>query len=97
MSNEVRDLLDALHEGTVTLDEVAQRFRARKWPSRDERQPSSFRELAAAELEDPDPYIPGSYDDVVAAYDLGRLTDPQYAVLAEAIAEAQRAGETGAE
>ena len=52
-------------------------------------------ELAAAELEDPEPYIPGSYDDVAAAYHGGRLTDEQYAVLSEAIAEAQRAEDAG--
>jgi len=45
---------------------------------------------AIEELQDPDPYIPGSYDDVVAAYDLGHLTDAQYAVLVDAIAAAQR-------
>jgi len=89
MSNEVRDLLDALNAGTMTLEEVAQRFRTRKWPDRAEPSTASRIELAA-ELEDPDPYIPGSYDDVVAAYDLGRLSDDQYAVLAEAIAEGQR-------
>jgi len=49
--------------------------------------------MAAAELEDPEPYIPGSYDDVVAAYDRGRLTDVQYQILVDAIAEARRAEE----
>lgn len=50
-------------------------------------------EMAATELEDPDPYIPGSYDDVVAAYDRGRLTDVQYETLVNAIAEARRTEE----
>jgi hypothetical protein len=49
--------------------------------------------MAAAELEDPDPYIPGSYDDVVAAYDRGRLTDAQYETLVDVIAEARRTEE----
>jgi hypothetical protein len=97
MSNEVRDLLDALHEGTIRLDEVAQRFKARKWPHRSEPRPTTYREAAAAELQDPDPYLPGSIDDVVAAYDLGRLTDEQYGVLAAAVAEAQRAEDASAE
>lgn len=97
MTNEVRGLLDALHEGTLSLDEVARRFRDRKWPGRNEPRPTTYREAAAAELQDPDPYLPGSYDDVVAAYDLGRLTDEQYAVLAAAIAEAQRAEDAAAE
>ena len=28
--------------------------------------------------------MPGSFDDVVLAYDLGKLTDPEYEFLAEA-------------
>jgi len=46
--------------------------------------------MAAAEQEDPDPYIPGSHDDVVAAYYRGQLTDAQYETLVNAIAEARR-------
>lgn len=91
MSNEVVQLLDALHDGSMTLAEVAERFRNRSWPHRVRPRPSSYLEMAAAELEDPDPYIPGSYDDVVAAYDRGRLTDAEYETLVHAIAEARRA------
>jgi hypothetical protein len=93
MSNEVVQLLDALHDGSMTLDEVAERFRQRSWPHRVEPRPSSYFEMAAIELDDPDPYIPGSYDDVVAAYDRGRLTDVQYESLVDAIAEARRTEE----
>ena len=90
MSNEVLQLLDALHDGSMTLAEVAERFRHRSWPHRVRPRPSSYLEMAAAEQEDPDPYIPGSYDDVVAAYDRGRLTDAEYETLVDAIAEARR-------
>ena|SRR5215472_16039071 len=93
MSNEIADLLNALHNGSMTLDEVAERFRHRSWPHGVDPRPSSYLEMAAAELEDPEPYIPGSYDDVVAAYDRGRLTDVQYQILVDAIAEARRAEE----
>jgi hypothetical protein len=93
MSNEVLQLLDALHDGSMTLDEVAERFRHRSWPHRVRPRPTSYLEMAAAELEDPDPYIPGSYDDVVAAYDRGRLTDAEYETLVDAIAEARRTQE----
>ena len=34
MSNEVTDLIDALHEGRLTVEEVARRFRKRTWPRR---------------------------------------------------------------
>jgi hypothetical protein len=35
--------------------------------------------------------VPDSFDDVLAAYDLGRVTDEEYAVLSEAVAESKRA------
>jgi hypothetical protein len=95
MTNEITELLDALHQGTMSLDEVAGRFRNRSWPSRERPQPGSFLDAAAVDLEDPDPYTPGSYDDVVAAYDRGQLTNTQYAVLVEAIAESDRAKDSG--
>lgn len=90
MSNEVAHLLDALQNGSMTLDEVAEQFRHRSWPHHMRPRPSSYLEMAEAEQEDPDLYIPGSYDDVVAAYDRGRLTDTQYETLVNAIAEARR-------
>jgi hypothetical protein len=93
MSNEVLRLLDALHEGSMTLDEVAERFRNRPWPHRVRPRPTSYLEMAAAEQEDPDPYIPGSYDDVVVAHSRGRLTDAEYETLVGAIAEARRTEE----
>jgi hypothetical protein len=90
MSNEVKDLLDALHEGKMTLEDVAGEFKERIWPERRTPPPATYAELAADDLADPDPYIPGSYDDVVAAYDRGRLTTAQYTALADAIAESIR-------
>lgn len=93
MSNEVIDLLTALHEGTLSLNEVAERFRERSWPTRPSVRPKTHLDLAEADLRDPDPYLPGSHDDVAAAYDQGKLTDEQYAVLVAAIAEAIRADE----
>jgi hypothetical protein len=94
MVSEVRQLLDALHDGTLMLDEVAENFRARTWP-RPKPPPTSYEELAREELEDPEPYVPNSYDDVALAYHQGRLTNEQYAVLAEAMADAQRAEDAG--
>jgi hypothetical protein len=91
MSNEVTDLLDALHEGTMTIDEVAQRFRDRTWPRRQQPEPASYYEMAADEMRDPDLYVPGSYDDVAAAYHRGDLSDEQYAILINAISESKQA------
>jgi len=97
MTNEVVELLDALHDGTMTLDEVAERFRARRWPRRRKQVPSTYYEMAAAELVDPEPYVPGSSDDLMLAYDLGKITDAQYAVLVEAIAASKRAEDAASE
>lgn len=91
MNNEVTTMIDSLQSGEMSLDEVAQRFRERSWPRMPRREPRSYIEMAAAAQQDPEPYIPGSFDDVVAAYDLGKITDAEYAVLAEAVAESKRA------
>ncbi len=91
MTNEVADLLNELHHGTLTLEDVAEQFRSRRWPRRRRTEPATYLEMAAAELQDPDPYIPGSFDDVAAAYHRRMLTPEQFHVLSEAVAEAERA------
>src|SRR6185437_602881 len=90
MTNEVTDLIDALHNGTMTLEEVAQRFRERSWPGRPTPRPTSYIELATAAISDPEPDQPGSFSEVTTAYDRGQLNRAQYRVLAEAAAEAMR-------
>ena len=90
MTDEVNDLLNALREGDVTLDEVAEKFRQRKWPRRGQ-QPATYAELAKAELEDPEPFVAGSFDDVTLAYHRGDLSDEEYEVLAAAMAYSKEA------
>lgn len=92
MSDQVNDLLKALREGQMTLDEVAQKFMQLRWPRR-EPQPATYTELAKAELSDPEPRVPGSFDDVTLAYHKGELSDRQYEVLAAAMAQAKEAGD----
>jgi hypothetical protein len=87
MSTEVTDLITALRNGTMTLDQVAQQFRQRTWPRRTTPEPTTYLELAAAAQQDPEPDVPGSIDEVTAAYDRGELDRFQYRTLAEAIAE----------
>jgi hypothetical protein len=91
MTSEVSDLLKALQDGTMTLEQVAQRFRERKWPRRRRSPPASYLEMAARAQEDPEPYDPESFDDVTAAYHSGELSDSEYDTLAEAMAESKRA------
>jgi hypothetical protein len=91
MTSEVTDLLHALRDGTMSLDEVSQRFRERSWPRRRKHAPATYLEMATAAQQDPEPYLPGSFDDVTAAYQLGELTGEQYDALAKATAESLRA------
>jgi len=94
-SNEVTDLLAALRAGTLSLDVVAQRFRDRSWPRTKPPAARTYLELAARAQQDPDPYVPGSFDDVAAAYHRGDLSRVQYRTLAEAAAESIRAEDLG--
>jgi hypothetical protein len=91
--SEVTELLAALQNGTMTLDEVARRFRERSWPRTKPPPAASYSEMAARALDDPRPDVPGSFDEVVAAYDRAELTRQQYRALAEAVAESLRAEE----
>ena len=91
MTSEVSDLIAALRSGSMTLDEVARLFRERSWPRNPAVQSQNHLELAEAAQNDPEPYVRNSFDDVVAAYDQGKLTDDEYAVLLQAVTESKRA------
>jgi hypothetical protein len=91
MTSEISDLIAALRSGSMTLDEVALLFRKRSWPRSPAVQSQNHLELAEAAQNDPEPYVRNSFDDVVAAYDQGKLTDDEYAVLLQAVTESKRA------
>ena len=91
MDSEVVDLIAALRNGTMSLDQVAERFRARSWPRRSSKGAKNYLDLAAAAESDPDPYLKGSFDDVAAAFHRGELSDNEYEVLAQAMAESMQA------
>jgi hypothetical protein len=90
MTSEVTDLIKALRDGTMTLDEVALRFRERKWPRRRKEPPTTYLEMASRTLDDPEPHLADSFDDVIDAYDRGDITLAEYHVLSDAVAEAKR-------
>ena len=92
-STEVHDLLAALRAGVLSMDEVADRFRARTWPDQASRDCRTYLDFAAAAQEDPEPDLPGSFDEVTAAYDRGDITWAEYRVLAQAVADAINAAE----
>jgi hypothetical protein len=88
--SEISDCIAALRAGWMTLDEVAARFRQRAWPPARRPVPTTYAEMA--QQQDVEPDIPGSYDEVTAAYDRGDLTSHEYWVLSDAVAEAINAG-----
>lgn len=90
MSTEVTELIDALKRGSISLSEVAQRFRERSWPSTRGPKPETYLDRAAAAAADPDPLVPGSFDEVAAAYHRGDISIDDYRTLAEAAAESMR-------
>lgn len=88
--SEVTELLAELRNGSMSLEDVAERFRQRQWPSRQVASPTDAREAFAAEEQDPEPFLEGSFDEVAVAYIRHELTKEQYAVLANAVAESQQ-------
>jgi hypothetical protein len=82
----VTAMLTAYRDGTYTLDDLSLEFRARRWPRVPDVCPPEL-EQARAAIDDPEPYVPGSFDDVVLAYDRGWLSDEDYDVLSGAAAE----------
>ena len=79
----VTAMLVSYRDGLISLDDLSLEFRARRWPQVPDVCPPEL-EQARDAIDDPEPYVPGSFDDVVLAYDLGWLSDADYDVLATA-------------
>ena len=79
----VTAMLRSYREGLLSLDDLSLEFRARRWPRVPDVCPPEL-EQARAAIDDPEPYVPGSFDDVVLAYDLGWLSGADYDLLATA-------------
>ena len=77
----VTAMLVSYRDGRLSLDDLSLEFRARRWPRVPDVCPPEL-EPAREAIDDPEPYVPGSFDDVVLAYDLGWLSDADYDVLA---------------
>jgi hypothetical protein len=93
-SDEVTGPILSYLAGNLTLEGVTSWFRARRWPDVPSAYPPGL-ERAASAINDPEPYMPGSFDDVVRAYDLGQLTDADYDFLARAVLTARRTERDG--
>ena len=77
----VAAMIAAYRRGQLGLEGLGLEFRARRWPDAPPACPPGL-EQASAAIDDLEPYVPGSFDDVVLAYDLGRLDDQEYDFLA---------------
>ncbi len=77
----VTAMLVSYRDGQLSLDDLTLEFRARRWPQVPDVCPPEL-ERARDAIDDPEPYVPGSFDDVVLGYDLGWLSDADYDVLA---------------
>jgi hypothetical protein len=84
---EVTSMIDTYPAAKISLADLTHRFRTRSWPTVPPACPPEMNEAAPA-VDDPEPYLPGSFDDVVLAYDLGKLSDHDYQQLAKAAASA---------
>jgi hypothetical protein len=74
-------MLTSYRAGRISLDDLSLEFRARRWPRIPDVCPPEL-EPARAAIDDPEPYVPGSFDDVVLAYDLGWLSAADFDILA---------------
>jgi hypothetical protein len=90
MPNEISQLIANLQNGSMSLKEVAQRFREHSWIRTGIPEPQTYLEMAAAAQQDPEPLVAGSFEEVTAAYRRGDISRPDYRVLAQAAAEAMR-------
>jgi hypothetical protein len=84
--SEVAECIAALRAGAMSLEEVAAWFRQRDWPRARRPAPATYAEMV--HQQDVEADVPGSYDEVTAAYDRGELTSDEYRVLSDAVAEA---------
>ena len=66
------------------LEGLGLEFRSRRWPAVPPVCPPAL-EPAAPAVDDLERHVSGSFDDVVLAYDLGKLSDEEYEFLAEAV------------
>jgi Zeta toxin len=90
-SSEVADLITAYASGQRSLREIVEVFRELRWPPVPPVCPPSLAAAGPA-VDDLEPYVPGSFDDVVLAYDLGQITDSDYKAFASAAAGRPGAG-----
>lgn len=85
--SEITDLIASYKAGELTLDELAEAFRSRRWPrSSAPHQPADYLEMAARAQEGPGSDVPDSFDEVEAAFFRHELSPEEYEFLRRAVA-----------
>jgi Zeta toxin len=82
--SDTMSLIYHYQAGRLTQDGLVRQIRQRPWAPVPPICPPSLT-LARLAIDDPKPWIPGSFDEVVLAYDLGLLADEDYEVLVRAL------------
>jgi hypothetical protein len=77
----ITTMLASYRDGQRTLDDLLLEFRARRWSGIPAVCPPGMEEARAA-IDDLEPYVPGSFDDVLLAYDQGQLSAQEFELLA---------------
>jgi len=82
--SETISLIRHYQAGRLTLGGLVRQVRHRPWAPVPPVCPPGLDEARLA-IDDPRPWIPGSFDEVVLGYDLGLITDEDYEALARAL------------
>jgi predicted kinase len=83
-------LMEMYWHRDVTLGALAMAFSNYDWPPTAQAYPD-VEQIAGPAVDDPEPYAPGSFDDVTRAYDQQMLLDDEYIMLALAATRSARA------
>jgi Zeta toxin len=78
---EVFSMIRAYQDGELPLSDLSQQLRNWNWQTVPPVCPPGL-EKAEPAVDDLEPWIPGSFDEVVLGYDLGLLSEEEYAILA---------------
>lgn len=84
--SKITEWIADLRAGRMSLYELASRFQRLDWIAA--RRPAPETPADMARQEDVEADVPGSFDEVTAAYDRGDLTSEEYRVLSAAVADA---------
>lgn len=89
--SNVSHTIDRYVDGEIGIEELCASFRARNWATVPAVCPPGLEDATEA-IDDPEPRVPGSFDDVAHAYDLGMLDDDDYDMVTKAILAGRHAG-----